>query len=83
MPCGLVAACRLSWVHVAAISLEWDKQPHYLEASLMMKGYTAEEAREAAARARRPAAATRPPLAATAYASTRDKVRSTLKKKLI
>ncbi|CAD0195222.1 unnamed protein product [Chrysodeixis includens] len=57
-----------------AISLEWDKQPHYLEASLMMKGYTAEEARAAAARARRPAAATRPPLAATAYASTRDKL---------
>lgn len=43
----------------------------------MMKGYTAEEARAAAARARRPAAATRPPLAATAYASTRDKVRTT------
>ncbi|XP_041974284.1 FERM, ARHGEF and pleckstrin domain-containing protein 2 isoform X2 [Aricia agestis] len=52
-----------------AISLEWDKQPHYLEASLMMKGYTAEEARAAAARP-----ATRPPLAATAYASTRDKL---------
>ncbi|XP_075980728.1 FERM, ARHGEF and pleckstrin domain-containing protein 1-like isoform X2 [Anticarsia gemmatalis] len=58
-----------------AISLEWDKQPHYLEASLMMKGYSAEEARAAAGRARRPApAATRPPLAATAYATTRDKL---------
>ncbi|XP_063890991.1 FERM, ARHGEF and pleckstrin domain-containing protein 1 isoform X1 [Helicoverpa armigera] len=57
-----------------AISLEWDKQPHYLEASLMMKGYSAEEARAAAARARRPVAATRPPLAATAYATTRDKL---------
>ncbi|KAJ8733732.1 hypothetical protein PYW07_014283 [Mythimna separata] len=56
-----------------AISLEWDKQPHYLEASLMMKGYSAEEARAAAARARSPAAATRPPLVATAYATTRDK----------
>ncbi|XP_022829180.1 FERM, RhoGEF and pleckstrin domain-containing protein 1-like isoform X4 [Spodoptera litura] len=56
-----------------AISLEWDKQPHYLEASLMMKGYSAEEARAAAQRARRPAAGTRPPLAATAYVTTRDK----------
>ncbi|XP_022829163.1 FERM, RhoGEF and pleckstrin domain-containing protein 1-like isoform X2 [Spodoptera litura] len=57
-----------------AISLEWDKQPHYLEASLMMKGYSAEEARAAAQRARRPAAGTRPPLAATAYVTTRDKL---------
>ncbi|XP_052753774.1 FERM, ARHGEF and pleckstrin domain-containing protein 1-like isoform X2 [Galleria mellonella] len=59
-----------------AISLEWDKQPHYLEASLMMKGYSAEEARAAAASraSTRPSeAATRPPLAATAYATTRDK----------
>lgn len=56
-----------------AISLEWDKQPHYLEASLMMKGYSAEEARAAAGRARPPVAAIRPPLAATAYATTRDK----------
>ncbi|XP_038209437.1 FERM, ARHGEF and pleckstrin domain-containing protein 1 isoform X2 [Zerene cesonia] len=31
-----------------AISLEWDKQPHYLEASLMMRGYPAEAARAAA-----------------------------------
>ncbi|XP_045515139.1 FERM, ARHGEF and pleckstrin domain-containing protein 2 isoform X1 [Pieris brassicae] len=31
-----------------AISLEWDKQPHYLEASLVMRGYSAEAAREAA-----------------------------------
>ncbi|XP_059049094.1 FERM, ARHGEF and pleckstrin domain-containing protein 1-like [Achroia grisella] len=60
-----------------AISLEWDKQPHYLEASLMMKGYSAEEARAAAASrtTRRPQeAATRPPLAATAYVTTRDKL---------
>lgn len=60
-----------------AISLEWDKQPHYLEASLMMKGYRPEEARAAAqaGRIRRTSeVATRPPLAATAYASTRDKV---------
>ncbi|XP_026323979.1 FERM, ARHGEF and pleckstrin domain-containing protein 2-like isoform X2 [Hyposmocoma kahamanoa] len=59
-----------------AISLEWDKQPHYLEASLMMKGYRPEEARAAAqaGRTRRTSeVATRPPLAATAYASTRDK----------
>ncbi|XP_028163989.1 FERM, ARHGEF and pleckstrin domain-containing protein 2-like isoform X2 [Ostrinia furnacalis] len=59
-----------------AISLEWDKQPHYLEASLMMKGYSAEEARAAAERAaqrRTSEGATRPPLAATAYATTRDK----------
>ncbi|XP_060810086.1 FERM, ARHGEF and pleckstrin domain-containing protein 1-like isoform X2 [Amyelois transitella] len=58
-----------------AISLEWDKQPHYLEASLMMKGYTAEEARSAALRQARRAAegAPRPPLAATAFATTRDK----------
>lgn len=61
----------------AAISLEWDKQPHYLEASLMMKGYSAEEARAAAQRARRPVAGTRPPLAATAYVTTRDKVNHT------
>lgn len=41
----------------------------------MMKGYSAEEAREAARRSRRPGeAASRPPLAATAYATTRDKV---------
>ncbi|XP_039745322.1 FERM, ARHGEF and pleckstrin domain-containing protein 1 isoform X1 [Pararge aegeria] len=52
-----------------AISLEWDKQPHYLEASLMMKGYSAEEARAAARRA-----SARPPPPATAYASTRDKL---------
>ncbi|KAM3960121.1 chondrocyte-derived ezrin-like domain containing protein [Aphomia sociella] len=60
-----------------AISLEWDKQPHYLEASLMMKGYSAEEARVAAAsRASRRTSegATRPPLVATAYATTRDKL---------
>ncbi|KAJ0181432.1 hypothetical protein K1T71_003517 [Dendrolimus kikuchii] len=69
-----------------AISLEWDKQPHYLEASLMMKGYSAEEARAAAQRARAaprlttsasmsgPIHGGRPPLAATAYANTRDKV---------
>lgn len=59
-----------------AISLEWDKQPHYLEASLMMKGYSAEEARAAAQRVQAyPApAAARPPLLATAYANTRDKV---------
>ncbi|XP_048004446.1 FERM, ARHGEF and pleckstrin domain-containing protein 1 isoform X2 [Leguminivora glycinivorella] len=57
-----------------AISLEWDKQPHYLEASLMMKGYTAEEAAQAARRTRRPSeGAPRPPLTATAYAATRDK----------
>ncbi|XP_046976462.1 FERM, ARHGEF and pleckstrin domain-containing protein 1-like isoform X1 [Vanessa cardui] len=52
-----------------AISLEWDKQPHYLEASLMMKGYSAEEARAAARRA-----TARPPPPATAFASTRDKL---------
>ncbi|XP_049887722.1 FERM, ARHGEF and pleckstrin domain-containing protein 1-like isoform X2 [Pectinophora gossypiella] len=59
-----------------AISLEWDKQPHYLEASLMMKGYSLSAARAAAAaRTRRSSeAATRPPLAATAYATTRDKL---------
>lgn len=60
-----------------AISLEWDKQPHYLEASLMMKGYRPDEARAAAlaGRTRRTSeVVTRPPLAATAYASTRDKV---------
>ncbi|XP_063633877.1 FERM, ARHGEF and pleckstrin domain-containing protein 1 isoform X4 [Cydia splendana] len=58
-----------------AISLEWDKQPHYLEASLMMKGYTAEEAAQAARRTRRPSeGAPRPPLTATAYAATRDKL---------
>ncbi|CAK1600266.1 unnamed protein product, partial [Parnassius mnemosyne] len=60
-----------------AISLEWDKQPHYLEASLMMKGYSAEEAREAARRTRSPPPARRrspPPLAATAFATTRDKL---------
>ncbi|XP_073948398.1 FERM, ARHGEF and pleckstrin domain-containing protein 1-like isoform X3 [Choristoneura fumiferana] len=58
-----------------AISLEWDKQPHYLEASLMMKGYTAEEAAQAARRTRRPSeGAARPLLTATAYAATRDKV---------
>lgn len=68
----------LSTMCLAAISLEWDKQPHYLEASLMMKGYSAEEARAAAARAQRPQAAPRPPLVATAYASTRDKVRISL-----
>ncbi|CAG9782711.1 unnamed protein product [Diatraea saccharalis] len=60
-----------------AISLEWDKQPHYLEASLMMKGYSAEEARAAALRSqmrRTSEGATRPPLVATAYATTRDKL---------
>lgn len=63
----------------AAISLEWEQQPHYLEASLMMKGYSAAEARVAAERARSlPPAAARPPLLATAYATTRDKVRDTL-----
>lgn len=31
---------------ITAISLEWDKQPQYLEASLMMKGYTGDAARE-------------------------------------
>ncbi|XP_053601583.1 FERM, ARHGEF and pleckstrin domain-containing protein 1-like isoform X2 [Plodia interpunctella] len=58
-----------------AISLEWDKQPHYLEASLMMKGYTAEEAREAAQRSARRAGggAPRPPPPATAFVTTRDK----------
>lgn len=55
----------------AAISLEWDKQPHYLEASLMMKGYSAEEAAAAARRA-----TARPPPPATAFVSTRDKVRT-------
>lgn len=65
----------------AAISLEWDKLPHYLEASLMMKGYTAAEAREASLRSMRDPLtrdASRPPLAATAYATTRDKVCSLL-----
>ncbi|RVE52060.1 hypothetical protein evm_003338 [Chilo suppressalis] len=60
-----------------AISLEWDKQPHYLEASLMMKGYSAEEARAAALRSqtrRTSEGGTRPPLAATAYVTTRDKL---------
>ncbi|XP_012552806.2 FERM, ARHGEF and pleckstrin domain-containing protein 1 isoform X2 [Bombyx mori] len=57
-----------------AISLEWDKQPHYLEASLMMKGYSAEEARAAAERARCRPPAVRPPLQATAYVNTRDKL---------
>ncbi|KAG6458401.1 hypothetical protein O3G_MSEX010830 [Manduca sexta] len=57
-----------------AISLEWDKQPHYLEASLMMKGYSAEEARAAAERARTRSGAARPPLQATAFVTTRDKV---------
>ncbi|XP_045542484.1 uncharacterized protein LOC123723534 [Papilio machaon] len=70
-----------------AISLEWDKQPHYLEASLMMKGYSAEEARAAAQRARSPTRSpprtpprrrSPPPLAATAFATTRDKVSTTL-----
>ncbi|XP_061382707.1 FERM, ARHGEF and pleckstrin domain-containing protein 1 isoform X3 [Danaus plexippus] len=52
-----------------AISLEWDKQPHYLEASLMMKGYSAEEARVAARRA-----SVRPHPPVTAFTSTRDKL---------
>lgn len=44
----------------------------------MMKGYSAEEARAAAQRAQRPAAAPRPQLVATAFATTRDKVRTSL-----
>lgn len=64
-------------MYVTAISLEWDQQPHYLEASLMMKGYSAAEAQVAAERARSlppRRVEPRPPLAATAYATTRDKV---------
>lgn len=40
----------LYFFHIIAISLEWDKQPQYQEASLMMKGYTGEAAREALVR---------------------------------
>ncbi|XP_050684590.1 FERM, ARHGEF and pleckstrin domain-containing protein 1 isoform X2 [Leptidea sinapis] len=65
-----------------AISLEWDQQPHYLEASLMMQGYSPAAARAAArppspARTRTPSPARTPlarrPHPATVYASTRDK----------